>query len=134
MIDALITGRLIRAPELKTSKNGKPYCQFLLSVPTGEERALVYGVAFKEVAEKIARLQDGDALAVIGSLKPTEWCDKTTGAIKHGLSITVSNSLSLYEVKKRKPKEPGPEQSKPGKVFGYPDQMQAKPFDDDLPF
>jgi single-strand DNA-binding protein len=42
-------------------------------------------------------------LAVIGSLKPTEWIDKATGETKHGLNITANNSLSPYDIKKRKP-------------------------------
>jgi single-stranded DNA-binding protein len=134
MIDALISGRLIRTAELKTSKNGKPYCQFILSVPVGDEQpVLVSGVAFQETAEKIAQLQKGDPVSVIGSLKPTEWIDKTTSETKRGLSVTVSNSLSPYDIKKRKPKE----QDKTGSnnpVMGYPEQMQARPFNDDLPF
>ena len=54
---------------------------------------IVSGVAFTETAEKIARLQKGDALSVVGSLKPSEWTDKATGVTKHGLSITANASL-----------------------------------------
>lgn len=61
------------------------------------------GIAFAETAERIAKLQKGDPLAVIGSLKPTEWTDKTTGETKHGLNITANNALSPYDIKKRKP-------------------------------
>jgi hypothetical protein len=35
-------------------------------------------------------LKKGDELAVIGSLKPTQWEDRNTGETKHGLSITLS--------------------------------------------
>ena len=62
---------------------------------------VVSGVAFGEVAERIAKLQKGDSLAVIGSLKPTEWQDKNTGETKRGLNITASNALSVYDIKKR---------------------------------
>lgn len=103
MIDALISGKLIRDTALKTSATNTTYCQFLLSVSVNEpENIVVSGVAFGEVAERIAQLKKGDPLAVIGSLKPTEWSDKTTGELKHGLSITVNNSLSPYDIKKRK--------------------------------
>jgi single-stranded DNA-binding protein len=102
MIDALISGKLLRDTELKTSANDNAYCHFMLSVHTGEPAPIVItGVAFGEVAEKIARLKKGDALTVAGSLKPTEWTDKTTGATKHGLTITVANGLTLYDIKKR---------------------------------
>lgn len=101
MIDALINGKLIRDPQLKTSGSGSLYCQFLLSVPIGEpEPVVISGVAFGDVAERIAKLTKGDALAVAGSLKPTEWNDKTTGELKKGLSITAHNSLTVYDRKK----------------------------------
>lgn len=103
MIDALVTGKLIREPQLKTGQSGKPFCNFSLSVTTGSnEQTLVNGIAFAEVAEQIARLQKGDALAVTGSLAPSSWNDKTTGELKHGLNITVSAALSAYDVKKRR--------------------------------
>jgi single-stranded DNA-binding protein len=103
MIDALISGKLLRDTELKTSANGNPYCNFLLSVHAGEPAPMVItGIAFSEVAEKIARLKKGDALTVAGSLKPSEWTDKTSGETKHGLNITVSNGLTVYDIKKRK--------------------------------
>jgi single-stranded DNA-binding protein len=103
MIDALVTGKLIRDPVLKTSASGKTYCNFLLSVPTGDgDPVVVSGIAFGDVAERIGRLGKGDALSVVGSLKPSEWTDKATGETKHGLNITVSAALSAYDVKKRR--------------------------------
>ncbi len=105
MIDALISGKLIQTPQLKTGKSGNPYTNFLLSVHIGEEKPVVIsGIGFAEIAEKIAKMGKGDALAVTGSLKPSQWEDKNSGETKHGLSITVSNSLSVYEIAKRKPK------------------------------
>jgi single-strand DNA-binding protein len=125
MIDALISGKLIKAPELKTGQSGKHYTQFLLSVSVGEDKpVIVSGMAFTETAEKIAKLDKGDALSVVGSLKPSEWPDKATGALKHGLSITVSSALSAYDIKKRRPVTEN--LSKP--------VIQARPFDDPLPF
>jgi single-strand DNA-binding protein len=103
MIDALISGKLIKTPELKTGHSGKPYAQFLLSVAIGEDKPVVVsGMAFGDMAERVAKLQKGDPLAVIGSLKPTEWIDKTTCETKHGLSVTANNVLSPYDIKKRK--------------------------------
>jgi single-strand DNA-binding protein len=103
MIDALISGKLVKDTELKTSSNGNPYCNFLLSVHTGDPAPIVIsGIAFSEVAEKIAKLKKGDALTVAGALKPSEWADKTTGETRHGLSVTVTNSLTVYDIKKRK--------------------------------
>ena len=125
MIDALISGKLIKAPELKTGQSGKHYTQFLLSVPTGDDKpVIVSGMAFTETAEKIAKLGKGDALSIVGSLKPSEWVDKATGLVKHGLSVTVSSSLSAYDIKKRRPVTDSP--AKP--------ENNARPFDDPLTF
>lgn len=103
MIDALISGKLIRTPELKIGQSGKQYTNFLLSVSVGELKpTIVSGMAFELIAERLAKLQQGDPLAVIGSLKPSEWTDKATGEPRHGLSVTVNNILSPYDIKKRK--------------------------------
>ncbi|MFI3198107.1 MAG: single-stranded DNA-binding protein [Methylococcaceae bacterium] len=127
MIDALISGKLIKTPELKTGKSGNYYTQFLLSVSVGDEKPVVVsGMAFTETAEKIARMKKGDPLAVVGSLKPSEWLDKATGALKHGLSITANNSLSPYDITKRKPK--------PANATGAKSGDNSRPFNDPINF
>ena len=68
-------------------------------------------------------------ICVVGSLKPTEWQDKNTNELKHGLNITVSNALTVYEVKKRRGK-PKPDQAG-NPAGGYPSQPQL---DDELNF
>ena len=103
MIDALISGKLIRDPTTKTGPSGKPYCNFLLMVFVGEESPVVVsGIAFQDVAQRIGKLAKGDALTVTGALKPSTWADKTTGETKHGLNVTVSACLSAYDVKKKR--------------------------------
>lgn len=103
MIDALISGKLFRDTELKQSAKQAPYCHFMLSVQIDDTTpVIVSGIAFNEAAEKIALLKKGDAVSVTGSLKPSQWQDKTTGETKHGLSVTVSNCLSVYDIKKHK--------------------------------
>jgi single-stranded DNA-binding protein len=105
MLDALVSGRLIKRPELKTSGKGTPYCNLLVSVSTGEsENTAITGVAFNDIAERLSKLDKGDSVSLAGALKPSEWVDKTTGQTKHGLSITVNQSLSVYDIKKRRPK------------------------------
>ncbi len=134
MIDALIRGKLIKAPELKTGQSGKYYCQFLLSVSVGEDKpTVVSGMAFQDVAEKIARLGKGDAVSIVGALKPSEWTDKATGVTKHGLSITVSAALSVYDIKKRRPKTDN--QANQDCVNGSSSsRYDSMPFNDSIPF
>ena len=77
MIDALISGKLIKDPTTKTGPSGKLFCNFLLSVPVGDESPVVVSaIAFGGHAERVAQLKKGDAVSVIGALKPTEWEDK----------------------------------------------------------
>jgi single-strand DNA-binding protein len=130
MIDCLLSGRLIRDPMLQAGKSGKPFCQFLLTVPVQDsEPVVISGIAFSETAQRIALLKKGDALSIVGSLKPSEWQDKNTGETKHGLSITASNSLSVYDIQKRR--KPAPEPDQAGKPSHGDQDM---PFDDPLSF
>ncbi len=131
MIDALISGKLIKTPELRTGKTGNHYAQFLLSVAVGEDQPVVVsGMSFGEVAERVAKLQKGDPLAVVGSLKPTEWIDRNSGETKHGLSVTANNALSPYDIKKRKPASTNnPENSQT-----FRSATESRPFDDSIDF
>ena len=108
MIDALVSGKLVKEPELKTGPSGKHFCNFLLSVSVNNEPQpiVVSAISFEAVAERIAKLGKGDSVSVIGSLKPSEWLDKS-GEVKHGLNITVNNVLSAYDIKKRRPETAG---------------------------
>jgi single-strand DNA-binding protein len=128
MLDAICSGKLIQSPVLRNGASGKPFASFLLSVSTGDsEPTVVSGIAFSEVAERIVLLEKGDSVAVIGSLKPSEWTDKSTGATKHGLSLTASNSISVYDIQKRR--KPKPDSTEHKTVNG-----NELPYDDNIDF
>ncbi len=130
MIDALVSGRLVRDPALKTGPSGKPFCNFLLSVHTGDESPVVVsGIAFAGVAEKIAKLKKGDPVAVVGPMKPTTWTDKASGEERHGLNITAQAALSPYDVKKRRGNTEEGTPSKPVTAPGGPDGGFSDPVD-----
>ncbi len=102
MIESLISGKLFRECETKTSNNDKTYCNFMLSVMVGEPQPIIVsGVAFGEVAEQIAALKKGDAIAVAGSLKPSQWTDKASGETKHGLNVTVQKFITAYDARRK---------------------------------
>jgi len=125
MIDAIVSGKLIRDPALKVGPSGKSYANFLLSVSTGDETPIIVsGIAFSDVAQRIAKLGKGDPLSVVGSLKTSEWVDKTMGETKHGLNITVNNALSPYDIVKRR--------AKPDNAAAKSEN--ARPFDDNFDF
>jgi single-stranded DNA-binding protein len=124
MLDCLCSGKLIRDPELKTGKSGKPYANFMLSVSVGDaENIIMTGIAFEGVAERLAQLKRGDSVSVAGPLKPTEY--EKNGEVKHGLSITVNQVLSIYDIKRRRPKTESGQQSP---------AHQGQPFNDDILF
>ena len=150
MIEALVSGKLIRDPVVKQGAKAV-YCNFLLSVGVGDgEPAIVSGIAFGEVAERIGELAKGDAVCVAGSLKPSEWADKATGEIRHGLNLTVNRCLTIADAKRDKPaQEAQPRQSRPAAHSPRPNNRprpdyRARPepppppdypdFDDRIPF
>jgi single-stranded DNA-binding protein len=139
MLDALISGKLIKQPELKVSQNNKPYCQFLMAVHVGDpDNVVVRGIAFGSHAERVAKLGKGDAVSIIGALKPTEWADKATGETKHGLSVTVSNVLSVYDIKKKRKPDTPDNSTYQGTYTPSPpynaNKPHHRPFDDPIGF
>ncbi len=102
MIEALITGKLIRDPVTAAGKSGKQFTRFMLSAHIKDgEPAFISGIAFEAVADRIARLHKGDALAVVGELSPSAWTDRD-GVERHGLNVVASAALSAYDAKKRR--------------------------------
>ncbi|MGH8477129.1 MAG: single-stranded DNA-binding protein [Methylococcales bacterium] len=137
MIYALVSGMLIRDPVTRIGASGKSFTNFLLIVPIGEEQpAIISGIAFGDAAERVAKLKKGDALAVTGSLKPSSWPDKTTGEIKHGLSITAQACLSPYDVKKQRggDQDNTSGRTKNSGVGTTKSTQQQSNFNDELPF
>ena len=76
MIRALISGRLVRTAELKTSSNGKPYATASIAVDgTDTEVGLrfVRVTAFGSHAELLAELPKGTAVSAAGRLEVGLW-------------------------------------------------------------
>ena len=128
MLDSICSGKLIQNPISRIGASGKPFTNFLLSVGIGEDQPIVVsGIAFGDASEKISRLTKGDPVSVIGSLKPSSWSDKATGETRHGFNITVNNSLSPYDIQKRRKPKP----DVPGHTVN---DDGSHPFNDDLNF
>src|SRR5271170_5425648 len=67
---ALVSGALSRAPELKTSKSGKPYVTATIKVAADNAAEFWSVLAFSESAQaELMRLGEGDKVSVQGSLK-----------------------------------------------------------------
>lgn len=103
-LDCLAQGRLVRAPERRTTKSGKPYATAQLAVATGgDESALLSLIAFRsEVVDALAALDRGDSICVTGRATPKAWSNKSTGEPCAGLSIVVELLLSPYHLNRKR--------------------------------
>lgn len=104
MIDALIQGKLIKAPESRTTKAGKPMASARLRVATADPAASVLCgvVAFEpEAVATLLALGEGDAVSVAGPLKVGTWTDKE-GNARPSLDLVADRVLSVYAIRKQR--------------------------------
>jgi single-stranded DNA-binding protein len=122
---AIVTGVLFRAPEQKTSKNGKPYVTATIRAKDGETSLWWRLTAFSETAQaELMRLGDGDALSVQGAMK-AELYQPEGGEPRVSLSIVANHALAL-----RQP----PRERKAKTSRDAPCRGGAAAFDDAIPF
>lgn len=103
MIEALMAGKLVGKPEARTSKSGRTFVTAKLRVAAGgEDTHFVRLTAFSDTAgAALLALDDGDAAAVAGSLKPGAWVDRD-GAAKPNIDMVVAQVLTVYHLKRRR--------------------------------
>ena len=101
--DVLITGRLVKAPERRTAKNGNAFAVASVAVPTeADESMLASVIAFRsEAVAALLALGKGDAVALAGKAKLNSWTG-SDGTAKHGLSVTVDVVTSVYHVRRKR--------------------------------
>ena len=106
MMRALLTGILYGSPAIRTSQAGKDFTTAKLRAD-GKDGATVWAslVAFGELAERLAKLPAGAALAVSGRAELSAWLDKNDEP-KAGLSLVVDELATLKA--KPKPRTPRP--------------------------
>ena len=103
MIDALVSGSLVNAPQEKISANGKPYVQCRLRIPMSETEALfALATAFDaDVCRALLALGTGDAIAAVGALKVGIWTPPD-GPPRVNASMVVSAITSPYHVTRKR--------------------------------
>jgi single-strand DNA-binding protein len=95
----LVCGVLASDPAQRTGTSGKPFT----TASIREDEVYASLIAFGELAEQLLGLAKGDALAVGGKAKLTQWAGKD-GVERHGISITVSTIAAAKPVRhQRKP-------------------------------
>lgn len=104
MIDALIQGKLLKDPEARQTKAGKPYATARVRVPTTNpaETIFVSVAAFDpEAVAALLALNAGDSVSVAGSLKVGVWMDGQ-GNAKPQADIVADRVLSVYAIRKQR--------------------------------
>lgn len=103
-ITALITGKLIADPQVRTSdrSGGKAYTLARVAAATDEGSALVSVVAFGSTGEQLAALAKGDTVALTGKAKPNAWQGKGDEGLRAGLSLVADNLLTAYHLRRKR--------------------------------
>jgi single-stranded DNA-binding protein len=107
MINALLAGQLASQPKSGTSASGVTWANCVIRCPVGNNRetgdaevAFVSLACFGTEAEKLARMDRGDAISATGNIKQSSYTKD--GVERHGLSMTASAVLTAYQVKRRR--------------------------------
>lgn len=104
MLDVLAQGRLTKAPERRTAKNGSVFALAQISIAAdGDDGSLLASViAFRtEAADALLALDKGDAVAVAGRAKVGVWQPRE-GDPRANLSIVADQVLSVYAIRKKR--------------------------------
>jgi single-stranded DNA-binding protein len=105
MIETLVTGKLYGAPKYGTTKNGGSYANAKIKIPAGDGDTLFASIiTFSETSvQALCALTDGDPVACVGTLKVSTYVSKN-GDTRVSLDITVSQVMTLYQVKRKRDK------------------------------
>lgn len=102
MIDGLISGKLYGQAKDGTSKNGNPYTTAKVRASEGGETLFVNVIAFSDQARReLLALNDGDSVALTGSLTPKVWTDRE-GQARPALDMVAAHVMSLYRMRKKR--------------------------------
>lgn len=92
----VLSGRLGKDPELRSTPGGKSVVCFSLAVDDGwgdkKKTSWFYVEAWDKTAEAIARMVSaGKRVAVVGSLQEDTWADSKTGEKRSRLKVIARN-------------------------------------------
>ncbi|MFP4891960.1 single-stranded DNA-binding protein [Paraburkholderia sp. EG304] len=103
MIDGLVSGKLYGTAQSRTGQTGRAFVTAKVRAATGDgETLFVNVIAFddKAIAALLA-LDDGDSVALAGTLTPKVWTDKN-GDAKPALDMVAHAVLTAYHVKRKR--------------------------------
>lgn len=103
MIDGLIAGKLYGVAEQRKGKNDTHFAVAKVLATPGEGDALFVNViAFHpDACDALLALDDGDTLALAGTLTPKVWTDKQ-GNTRPSLDMVAQQVLTVYHVNSKR--------------------------------
>ncbi|WP_413989366.1 single-stranded DNA-binding protein [Labrys okinawensis] len=126
MAIAMVSGKLFRMPERKTSQAGKSYVTAKVREGQGDGTAWWSLIAFGDAADDLATLTDGEAVSVSGALK-VETYEKGTET-RIALSILVDCVLAARRQKRKQTQNSSPTSN------AGPGASRVDDPNDDIPF
>lgn len=103
MIDGLVSGKLYGKPAERAGASGRPFVTAKVRAAVSDGEALFVNViAFLDDAkEALLVLDDGDSVALAGTLTPKVWTDRN-GDAKPVLGMVAHAVLTAYHVKRKR--------------------------------
>ncbi|MBB5467250.1 single-stranded DNA-binding protein [Paraburkholderia sp. CI2] len=124
MIDGLIAGKLYGTAQTRTGQSGKAFVTAKVRAAVGDgETLFVNVITFSDTAAAaLLALEDGDAVALAGTLSPKVWTDKH-GEARPALDMVAHAVLTAYHVRRKRRAAQG---------VATPPATPTGEFDDDL--
>lgn len=103
MIDGLVSGKLYGKPAERAGASGRPFVTAKVRAAVSDGEALFVNViAFSDGAKAaLLALDDGDSVALAGTLTPKVWTDRN-GDAKPVLDMVAHAVLTAYHVKRKR--------------------------------
>ncbi|WP_175732598.1 single-stranded DNA-binding protein [Burkholderia ambifaria] len=103
MLDGLLSGRIFGKPVERTGASGRPFVTAKVRAAVSDSEALFVNViAFADDAKAaLLALDDGDSVALAGTLTPKVWTDRN-GDAKPALDMVAHAALTAYHVKRKR--------------------------------
>ncbi len=131
-IDCLIQGRLHKAPQSRTAKNGSAFVTCTVRVPTRDGASLFASViCFSGTAcQALVALSDGDAVSLSGEATLKLYQPKDGSEPRPSLDLLAHAVLTPYHVKRRREAAAG---DKPQNTRPDTHEPPDRELDDELP-
>jgi single-stranded DNA-binding protein len=103
MIDGLIGGKLHGQPKERTSKTGSQFVTCRVRAAGGDGESVFINVIVFDAAtcRALLALDDGDSVALAGTLTPGAWLDRD-GNPRPSLDMTAHAALTAYHVTRKR--------------------------------